>query len=174
MNNEQKELIQSYFNIDRRIKQTEKRLERVIYEFEHANYWGGMTVTPEGLKNIGFKVASRVAGCVDLCNTLERQIEVLERKKVYFNRFISTLSNDVLSSLNRRYRVIDFNTDNIQSIGSDRQVLDEILEIEEAISFQFGMKDNPDFLKMKQLENVELTEETVEDSFENMLELLGV
>lgn len=174
MNNEQKELIQSYFNIDKRIKQTEKRLERVIYEFEHANYWGGTVATSTELKNIGFKVASRVAGYVDLCNTLERQIKMLERKKVYFNRFMSTLSNDVLVSLYRRYRVNDFNIDNIQSMGSDRKVLDEILEIEEAISFQFGMKDNPDYLKMKQLENVELTEETVEQSFDNMLELLGV
>lgn len=174
MNNEQKELIQSYFNIDRRIKQTEKRLERVIYEFEHANYWGGTVATSTELKNIGFKVASRVAGYVDLCNTLERQINVLERKKTYFNRFMNTLSNDALVSLNRRYGVIDFNIDNIQSMGSDRKVLDEILEIEEAISFEFGMKDNPDYLKMKQLENVELTEETVEQSFENMLELLGV
>ena len=174
MRAEQKELIQSYMNIDKEIKDTERRLMYKKKSFYAQNFYGKTEFNAIRIQSKGFRVDSRVAGYVDLCNTLERQIEVLERKKMYFNRFMRTLPNEVLSSLNRRYKVIDFNMDNIQSMGSDRKVLDEILEIEEAISFQFGMKDNPDFLKMKQLENVELTEETVEDSFENMLELLGV
>ena len=174
MKYEHKELIHDYLNVANRITRIEQRMRNARIEFEALNYYGGTSYDdPVGVRNRGFRVESRVSDYVDYIQMCERNIEKNKRRIHYFKRFTDTLDLHTYSSLKRRYGSIN-RLDDMQEAGHDEQVLDEILEIEEAISFEFGMKDNIDYLKMKQLENVELTDETVEDSFESMLELLEV
>lgn len=199
MNHDQKEIIQDYFNLERMIQSKKRRLEYVQLEFESINYCGSTVFTfNEGVQYRGFRVDTRVAGYVDTITTIERHIDKMERKQTYFKRFLSTLTNDALSSLKRRYKHYIGSIDDIQTMPSDKKVLDEIKEIEEAIKFQFKDdyifnlkqdiqnkrgkneqgKNNEQkpvsYAKVKQIENADFTDDTVEDSFDAITELLGV
>lgn len=60
---------------------------------------------------------------------------------------------------------------------ADEKFLNEILEIEQAISFEFNDEfyeaDSSEVLMIK-LEDTELTNETLEESFDLVAELLGI
>lgn len=176
MNYEQKELIHAYLNLDKQIHRQEKRREFFEMEFRHQNYSGSTRFcSNEGVSFQGFKVDLKVSNHIDRMNAIESKISRLKRKKHYFNRFLMTMESSNLKSIKRRYDVNYNVIDDIQTLGSDRKVLDEILEIEEAISHEFNT-ELPRELNKKfvSIAEAELTEETIESSFEAMLEALGV
>lgn len=175
MRYEHKELIHDYLNIDRQIKRIEQRMYNAQLEFEALNYYGGTYFyDPIGVRNKGFRVESRVGAYVDYIQACERNIEKNKRRIHYFKRFTDTLDPHTYSSLKRRYGSIN-RLDDIEVLGHDEQVFDEILEIEEAISHEFEFEKLPEHdKKMILVEFNDLEPDTLEDSFDTMLEVLGV
>lgn len=144
-------------------------------EFEALNYYGGTDFyDPIGVKNKGFRVESRVSAYVDYIQACERNIQKNKRRLHFFKQYTDTLDPHTYSSLKRRYGYIN-RLDDMQELGHDEQVLDEILEIEEAISHEFDFGVLPEFdKKMLLVEYNDLEPDTLEDSFDTMLEVLGV
>ena len=175
MRYEHKELIHDYLNIDRQIKRIEQRMYNAQLEFEALNYYGGTDFYGSiGVRNRGFNVANKVAGYVDYIRACERNIAKNKRRIHYFKRFTDTLDPHTYSSLKRRYGSF-YRLDDMQELGHDEQVLDEILEIEEAISHEFDFEKLPEHnKKMILVEFNDLKPDTLEDSFDTMLEVLGV
>ena len=175
MKYEHKELIHDYLNVANRITRIEQRIHNAKIEFEALNYYGGTNFyDPIGVRNRAFRVESRVCSYVDYIRACERNIAKNKRRIHYFKRFTDTLNPHTYSSLRRRYG--SFNRlDDVQELGHDKQVLDEILEIEEAISHEFDFEKLPEHnKKMILVEFNDLKPDTLEDSFDTMLEALGV
>ena len=175
MRYEHKELIHDYLNIDRQIKRIEQRMYNAQIEFEALNYYGGTDFyDPIGVRNKSFRVESRVSSYVDYIRACERNVAKNKRRMHYFNQFTDTLDPRTLDSLERRYGYIN-RLDDMQGLGHDEQVLDEILEIEEAISHEFVFEKLPEHnKKMLLVESNDLEPDTLEESFDTMLEMLGV
>ena len=175
MKYEHKELIHDYLNVANRITRIEQRIHNAKIEFEALNYYGGTIYDdPIGVRNRGFSVANRVIGYVDYIRACERNIAKNKRRIHYFKRFTDTLDPHTYSSLKRRYGSF-YRLDDMQELGHDKQVLDEILEIEEAISHEFEFEKLPEFDKKRLLvEFNDLKPDTLEHSFDTMLEVLGV
>lgn len=172
MNYKQKEIIHEYFKLDKLIQSKKRRLEYIKLEFDNINYCGSTVFSfNDGIQYRGFRVDTRVVGYVDLITTINRQIKAMERKQGYFNHFLTTLSNDTIISLNRRYKHYIGAIDNIQTMPSDYKVWEEIEQIEEAISFEFGTEKD---LQAIRIENTELTNDTLESSFDEITAFLGV
>ena len=175
MRYEHKELIHDYLNVDRRITRIEQRIHNAKIEFEAINYYGGTDFgDPIGVRNRSFRVETRVSEYVDYIRACERNIAKNKRRIHYFKRFTDTLDPHTYYSLKRRYGSIN-RLDDMQELGHDKQVLDEILEIEEAISHEFDFEKLPEHnKKMILVEFNDLKPDTLEDSFNTMLEVLGV
>lgn len=174
MEYEQKELIHDYVNLDKRIKRIEKRLEQICIEFKAQNFSGRTAFTSLGVKHISFKVDNKVSEYVDLICTCEKVIAKIKRREYHFKRYLTTLDKHTQISLKRRFRYIG-DVEGIQELGHDKEVLYEILEIEEAISYEFNdpLQDevNRDYIDIAEQE---LTNDTLEQSFDRITELLGV
>lgn len=195
MNYEQKELIHSYLSIQKEIKRKEEYIKRATTEYTHQNYFSSVEFSIEGLRTRGFRMDVQVSGHVDYIRAVERNIAKLQRKLKHFNRYMATVPPNVIESLKRRYLVNHIYIDDIQTLGSDKKILDEINEIEEAIRFEFGeikvykrMQSEKEIIIVADkneepseadfraivLEETVLGEETTEEAFETMSELLGV
>lgn len=172
---EYKELIHDYLNVANRITRIEQRMHNAKIEFKALNYYGGTNYDdPIGVRSKGFRMESKVSNYVDYIQMCEKNIEKNKRRMHYFKRFTDNLDPHTYSSLKRRYGYIN-RLDDMQELGHDEQVLDEILEIEEAISHEFDFRELPEFdKKMLSVESNDLEPDTLEDSFETMLEVLGV
>lgn len=171
---EHKELIHDYLNLEKRISRIKRRMIHKEAEFNSQTFCGVTEFHPLGVRHKGFKVDDRVCGYIDLMNTYKQNIEMNKRRLKYFNQFMSRLDPHTAMSLIRRYkRSIRF--DEMQDLGHDRVVLDEIVEIEDAISYEFNTELSDELQrKAIQVEYTKFSEETVEDSFQAMQELLGV
>lgn len=174
MKYEHKELIHEYLTIDRRIKRIEERIEVARIEFEAQSYHGRIEYDVMGVSMRGFKVDTKVCDYVDSIIIRERKIMKYKRKKHYFSRYVSSLDQHTYLSLKRRYGSF-WGLDEAQELGHDLQVLDEILEIEEAISHEYDTNTLPEHEKdMVAVELNDLNPDTLEQSFSTMLEKLGV
>lgn len=194
MDDAEKELIYSYLTIDNRINWRLRRIKLLEEEFSYQNYYGSTRFTSEGtVRYFGFRLESKVCGHVAQIAGLERSITKLEKRKVYFKRYLSTLSIDRLRSLERRYLVKYVDFQDIHAMPSDKHVIEEIKEIEEAINFEFGGKklfrmnefnemevvvfnDEPSEAEVKaaEIEEMDIVEDNTEDVLEAMFDLLGV
>lgn len=175
MNNEQKELIHDYLNLDRKIESIKSRVSFREFMFYEQSLCGTTDLNdPNGIRRIAFRVDSRVSDYIDSINMYERNLEANKRRQHYFNIFLSSLDPHTVISLKRRYKN-GYNYEEMQSIGHDRIVLEEILEIEEAIGYQFPMILSDEMQREAlRVECAPLSEDTVEDSFQTMQKLLGV
>lgn len=171
---EHKELIHDYLDLDGYIRKIKRRKRNTIIEFNAQSFTGKAVEDPTGLRYIAFKVDERVTNHIDLINNYNRNIEMCRRKQQYLNQFLSTLDHHTVMSLYRRYKNVAYFED-VQVMGHDEIVLDELLEIEEAIRFEFRNKRADELLNdTLEVEQASLTDDTVEDSFEAMKKLLGV
>lgn len=174
MNYEHKELIRDYLNLDKHIQRVHERMKHKELEFNAQSFCGGTVFHPLGISYKNFNIENRVCNYVDLMNTYQKQIEMNKRRSHYFNRFLSSLSPHTRVSLNRRYKKME-SFEGIQELGHDEIVLDEILEIEEAIAFEFNINLSNELQRQAiQVEYTAFSDDTVEDSFEIMQSLLGV
>jgi len=166
--------IHKYLNIDKRIKDIKKRIDYSRMEFEAQSYHGRTDFDYLGIFLRGFRVDTEVCNFVDSITLRKRSIQKYKRKKYYFNKFITTLDQHTYESLQRRYGNF-WNLEHAQELGHDLKVLDEIMEIEEAIHHEFDTDPLPEHEKaMVGVELNDLKPDTLEDSFNTMLEKLGV
>lgn len=175
MKYEHKELIHDYLHIGKRIKRIEQRMYSAKINFGAKNYIGGTDFySPLGVKRRAFSLENEICSYVDYLNACELNIKKNERRKKYFKHYIDTLDPHTSTSLKSRYGDIS-QLDEVPELGHDEQVLDEILEIEEAISHEFEFEKLPELdKKMLLVEFNDLKPDTLEDSFDTMLEVLGV
>lgn len=170
------ELIHDYFNLDDRINRTKLRTLQLQREFDSLNYYGNIVFdTNDGVKYQGFRLDSRVINYVDSIALYNRHIMKLERRKHHFKTFTHTLDRDAYLSFERRYKYIRGSFEQVSYSKADERYLNEILEIEQAISSEFNdpLQDelNRDYIEIEQLE---LTNETLEESLDRITDLLGV
>lgn len=173
MEYEKIELLHEYFQLDYKIQSKERKKEYVKRDFFAQNLYGYIKYDdPKGIFQKGFNVESKVINYLDYLAVVERQIIILKRKNYHFKAYLATLDYNLYLSLKRRYKTRVFDLEEIQTLGSDQEIINELLEIEEAISYEFK-KEFELFNEMK-LQFGSLSNETLEDSFDAMLEVLGV
>lgn len=168
-----KEIIQDYFFLNSQINHKKALLNELHIEFYSRNFCGGTDFyDPIGIRSKGFNVESEVTYYVDNTAILEKKLKVLERKYEHFKRFRLSLDNNDYRKLLKKYtKSNDVSEIVVEAI--DKIALDEILEIEEAVSYEFGTLIPFDLTK--EIVNVEsLNADTVEDSFQAVSALLGV
>lgn len=170
------EMIQNYFFLDKRIAQVEEKIESLKWGFSHRNYYGGMTYdSPHGVRYVAFKVDNEVVRYADALNSREQSVVMLKRKQYHFKRYLSTLTLDAQRGLKRDFKRIDEGMYKMTLTNTHRELIMEILEIEEAISHEFKRELLPEHVKdMVVVETNNLTPDTLEESFDTMLEMLGV
>lgn len=174
MKYEHKELIHDYLNLERYIKRINKRINKKQIEFNAQSFCGTTEFGGLEIRHRGFRVDDRVCSYVDLINTYRQNIEMNKRRLHYFNRFLTSLDQHTALSLRRRYKKVVYFGE-VQELGHDEIVLDEILEIEDAISYEFSTALSNELQRdALQVEYTLFSSDTVEDSFQAMQNLLGV
>lgn len=170
------EMIQNYFFLDKRIAQVEKKIERLKIGFSNRNFYGGMTYNNfDGVKYQGFSVDNEVCKYVDTLNSRKESVTNLKRKQYHFKRYLSSLSLDAQRGFRRDFKRADDNMYKMTLTNTHRELVMEILEIEEAVSHEFKSELLPEYEKdMVVVETNDLTPDTLEESFDTMLEMLGV
>lgn len=174
MKSEHKELIHDYLRLDKNIRRAYKRLEWLEWEFYSQNFCGRTEFNILGVKTVGFRVDSKVGSYVDVLNACEHNIKKMKRKKYHFERYLKTLDNNVYISLKRRYGSYK-DLEQAQELGHDKKVVDELLEIEDAVKFEFKeLEFDKEQHEKEEIEDIELNADTLELSFNKITEMLGV
>ena len=174
MNVDHVEIIYDYVNMDDKIKHKQQDLEYSILEYELANYHGATRFDEvEGVGYKGFKLDVQVPFYLDRQSQLSIQIKKLQRKQKYFKRYLLSLENNERVEFIKKYRVHPSQIETIHTTAIDEQALEEIIEIEEAISYEFNCEVpfdvQRDIIQIESLDN-----DAVEDSFQAVSALLGV
>lgn len=170
------EMIHEYLNLNKRITQKEKKIDGYKQYFHNRNYYGGMDFyDPIQLGHKGFRVDSEVAHYVDRLATMNQSLKALKRRKQYFDTYIQNLNRDTQSGLQRDFKQYDERMFDTTLTNTHKKIIHEILEIEEAIGHEFHKDVLPEFNKdAVAVETNELTSDTLEDSFDAMINMLGV
>lgn len=170
------EMIQNYFFLDKRITQVENKIERLEWEFKHRNFYGGMTYDEvRGVRHKSFRLDNEVCVYADAITKREQSVLMLKRKQYHFKRYLNSLTLDAQRGLKRDFKRVDDNMYKMTLTGTHRKLIMEILEIEEAVSYEFDKEVLPEYEKdMVLVEMNELKPDTLEESFDTMLEMLGV
>lgn len=160
--------------MDKKLYDTELYLEHCILEYELANYHGATRFDEvDGVGYKGFKLDTQVPFYLDRQTQLSTQIKKMQRKQKYFKRYLLSLENNKRVNLLKKYRVHPSQIESIYTSAIDEQTLKEIVEIEEAISYEFDCEIPIDIQReIVQIES--LDNDTVEDSFQAVSALLGV
>lgn len=173
MRTRHKEIIQDYFFLGTQITRKKEQLNELHLEFYSRNFYGGTNYDdPMGIRAKGFNVESEVTYFSDNTSILESKIKALERKYEYFKRFRLSLDNNEYQKLLKKYTT-STNVSTITTGDIDESVLDEILEIEEAVGYEFDKLIPPDLTKEVVMAE-SLNADNMEDSFQAVAELLGV
>lgn len=174
MNVDHVEIIYDYVNMDKKIHSKKYELNYSILRFEFANYHGATRFDEvEGVSFIGFKVDEQVPFYLDRQSQLSTQIKKLQRKQKYFKRYLLSLENNERVEFIKKYRVHPSQIENIYTTAIDEQALEEIIEIEEAISYEFNC-EVPFDVQREIIQIESLDNDAVEDSFQAVSALLGV
>lgn len=166
------ELLHEYFQLDYKIQSKERKIEYVKRDFFAQNIYGYTNYhDPKGIFQKGFNIESKIINYLDYLAVIEKQIIILKRKNNHFKAYLATLEPNVYLSLKRRYCIRIFDLEKIQALGSDKKIINELLEIEEAISYEF--KTDFELFNEMKIQFGSLDNETLEESFDTMLEILG-
>lgn len=170
------EMIHEYLNLDNKIIRKQKRIKNLEKEFYSQNFCGKIDyANPKGVYTAGFNVQNKVCQYVDRLEEQHKGLSILKRKKQHFQRFVDGLSIDVQRGLKRDFKHDNMTMYNISLTKTHKKIVQEILEIEEAICHEFHTDPFPEYDKdLLAVETVELTSETIENSFQTMLNMLGV
>ena len=126
--------IKSYINLEKKIQ----RYKRRIIELEKSFYEQSMTTRTTGnelsIYSFSFSPDKMVIPYLDAVAALQRTIERLQKRKGYFDAYINTLNSNDQSYLYDRYR----NGIPKEPNAFDATLFEEILEINEAISYMYG------------------------------------
>lgn len=159
------EEIQAYFRLDKRIEKLQhciSRLRKIFYDrtFTTRTESNGME-----FYTVGEKIDNIVADFVDIIRENERSIEILKKRKKYFNEYLNSLP-----PADRHYLIHKYSKKKppTEFDELDRQLYEEIEEINEAINYMYGF---PQEIKVV---SVEVNNNNLEDEFDRILEALEV
>lgn len=170
------EMIYEYMNLDKKIIRKQKRINSLEKGFYSRNFCGHTDFDdPKGIRSKGFNVQNEVCQYVDRLEEQYVGLSILKRKKQYFQNFMNGLSKDIRGGVERDFKHDNMTMYNITLTNTHKKVVQEILEIEEAICHEFQKDPFPEYDKeLLELETVELSSKTIENSFQIMLSILGV
>ena len=164
------DLIDEYFQLERRIKSAECRKKKLRTEFYEGQTLSSY-VTSDGLEIIaqGFNIERNTIPYMDMQAELDTFIEVSNFKNIHFKRHLNGLPKSERLYLKSRYmRHRECLNDRV-----DRETLEELAEIETAVKYRFfGNKENP-YFEADEIETDE-SEKQFENFFSDMCGLLGV
>ena len=169
-------MIHEYMNLDKQIIRKKKKIVNIEKGFYAQNFCGRIDFDdPKGIHATGFNVKNEVTQYLDRIAKQQEGIAILRRKKAYFTAYMNSLSPVVKNSLKRDFKHDTVEMYNITLTNTHKKVVAEIAEIEEAICHEFRKELFPEYEKdIIAVETGELTNDTIEDSFKSMLNVLGV
>lgn len=156
--------IQEYFHLDKTIIEIKHHIELLRKEFYTQTMTSRTLTFDESIVTVGFNVADQVTLLVDNILLQERVIEEMKKRQRYLNDYLNSLDPEEKAYLIRKYTK-EYAPTHVTE--ADINLYDEILEIEEAINFMKGCP--PDNRK-----NFELDNDSLEEDFDEISELLGV
>lgn len=169
-------MIHEYMNLDKKISGKIMKIRNLKIGFYSQNFHGRTDYDdPLGIQSTGFNVKNNVTQYLDRIAKQQEGIAILRRKQAYFTAYMNSLSPDVKNGLERDFKNDTVEMYNITLTNTHKKVIAEIAEIEEAICHEFNKELFPEYDKdIIALETGELSNDTIEDSFQSMLNVLGV
>lgn len=159
------EVIESYFYLNKRITKTRKRMAQRERNYREINRYPSNYIEDEDIRRVAFRIEPEVINHVSAQQNAERHITIMKFKLKHFNRFLKEISRE-----SRRYYLFKYK-EHAPDINDklDRLLEEEIAEIEEAVRYRFDKAEPAPYIGLNPLE-----EDNFEDSFHEMLHILGV
>jgi hypothetical protein len=169
-------MLEYYFNTGKKLAKAKQRLASYPEEFYKSQTIHSYYTQFDGRWGVkGFRQEIQGVDYLDTLLLAERYIEILEFKHKHFQRYLDTLPHDNRYAIKKKYR--NYEILNSYVGVTEELCCQEILEIEEAASYRFKCYTKPEYL-MEVSEIPEYTEDNFEESFEDnfnaMLQMLGV
>lgn len=158
---EQSDHIIKYMKLDYSIRRLQKRIDNMQSVFFDRSFHTRIEPTDLGLNVLAYRIESEVCGYVDSVSRIYKKLENKKRIRKYFNDYLNSLSPRERDYLYKRY-LMGYDLPEQEEI--DNATIEEIREIEEAISYMNG--EEPD--KLLFIENTEALD------FEKLLEVLDL
>lgn len=157
------DLIQKYLFLAESIERAERRLHSVQRTFHAQSMHTRTETTKEGeIITVGFRQDTEVVRYLDCLADIEQNIDKNRKRKRYFDQFLHTLPPEAQIYIHRRYKR---SCEETPREKLEQVILDEINEIEEAISYQYGYEAEP---------RETLEGDTTKMAFTDVLKLLEV
>lgn len=156
--------IHRYFNLENEILRIQYHIGLLREEFYSQSMSTAVRYTELGIVSKGFSPERNVIQLVDNILIKQKRIKQIRKKQRYFNDYLHSLDPKEKHYLINKY-VKNIVPKNVQQ--ADVNLYKEILEIEEAINFMNGHPPDPQV-------NISLDNETLQDDFNNITEMLGV
>ncbi|MET3684479.1 hypothetical protein ABID56_002616 [Alkalibacillus flavidus] len=156
---------QRYLNLDREadiLKQEKRQIEKAFY---NQSFTRNVFDDVIGLVSISFNVEKEVSEHVDTLNVCDKRMERLKLKKRYVHDYLKSLDPISRHELMNKYRG-DYRRITITQL--DRDLFDEIMEIEEAVNYMLGIKPEPT------TKDIHIETHKTEDNFQAIADMLGV
>lgn len=169
-------MIHEYMNLDKQIIRKKKKIANIEKGFYAQNFCGRIDFDdPKGIHATGFNVKNKVTQYIDRIEEQQKQLAMLKRRERYFRAFLNGLSVNARNSLERDFKHDSAGMYGITLTNTHKNVIQEIAEIEEAICYEFNTVLFPEHDKdLIAVEIGELSNDTIENSFQTMLNILGV
>ncbi|MEK4948362.1 hypothetical protein [Carnobacterium sp. FSL W8-0810] len=173
-NIENEDLVSTYFYLQTRIDRTKERIEEYEQDFNNKNFYTCIQERYEQMTTVAFRLEKEVTDHVAAIEMAEQHIETLQFKLKHFDRFWSEVSSSdkeyYLDRYKRHRETINDNLDNL--------IVDEIKEIEEAVTHYFKLEKASIYLKARK-EVIPIVDPNKSDEdkltdFSEMLEALGI
>ena len=165
-------LIAYYMNLAKSIYRHKKLLKKSRIGFFNQTMSSYTTSNGEEVFSIGFNVEENVIHLADGQRKLESTLEICRFKHKHFTAFLHTLQHADLIYLKERY----LQEEEIINDRVDRECIEMIQEIEEAVSYRFFgsepgtyIDDAPDVYQVSEEEFAE----AFDDAFLKMISRLG-
>ncbi len=164
------DLISEYFYLNKRIVETDSRINSMHDEFYRQTMSSYCTYDDEKMYTIGFPVEKKVITLVDTESLAKKKLDLLKFKQKHFLRYMKQLTSADRDFLTHKY---EWQEEGMNE-RLERECFDEVLEIEEAAGYHF-MWYEP-YIHLEEIEEVssESYGESLENCFEKMIAKLGV
>lgn len=153
------EVAKKYFNLNKSLNRLRAYRKQADYIFYSQNMATKTDYTELGVTTRAFRVDKMAIEHIMALELIDKRIERLELRRLYFNRYLRELPQNEYNDLIRKFK-LGYSFDLPKQLQED--VLDEIDEIEIMICLREGIE------VPEKVERIELTED-----FDNNLNLLA-
>ncbi len=157
---EELEVIEKYFNLDRKIKGLQNYKRDFSTWFYSQNMTTHLVYDAHGIHSTGFRQDIKILNYLENLEKIDERIKINLLRREYFSEFLGQLSESEQKILKLKF--VSNYAINISSEMIDT-ILDEIKEIEVALKFRYGIE--PSFFDMELTNNVSDNLERMRDFF---------